>query len=88
MFDGYLMACNYYPKGNVENEPVFIKGPICSKCSPERSFCSKTFLALCGHGNFINFSLFFNSVFKINFDLFMLQMIQGLKGQLMLIQNH
>lgn len=50
MYDGYLVVCNYHPKGNLINEPVFKIGPTCSKCSQDRSSCSKLFHGLCGKG--------------------------------------
>ena len=34
----HYLVCNYYPNGNVINDPVYIRGEACSKC-PEGTVC-------------------------------------------------
>lgn len=50
MFDGYVMVCNYSPKGNIIGEPVYKVGEPCTDCTLDRPFCSRTFDGLCGKG--------------------------------------
>lgn len=51
MNDGYMMACNYHPKGNIKGEPVYKTGRPCTDCSLDRPSCSRIFKGLCGIGN-------------------------------------
>lgn len=63
MDDGYMMACNYHPKGNIKGEPVYRTGRPCTDCSLDRPSCSRIFKGLCGIGDdllncvFIDFNI-------------------------------
>lgn len=50
---GYVMACNYYPKGNIVGEPVNKLGGPCTSCDVDRASCSGIFKGLCGLGNYL-----------------------------------
>lgn len=51
MFNGFMMVCNYSPRGNIENEPVFKRGRDCTDCQLDRATCSRLFTGLCGLDN-------------------------------------
>lgn len=47
---GYVMACNYYPRGNLVGRPVNKLGESCTNCDDDRASCSRIFTGLCGLG--------------------------------------
>lgn len=55
---GYVMACNYSPKGNVVGKPVNRLGDPCTHCELDRPSCSGIFRGLCGLGNLLPVAVF------------------------------
>lgn len=53
MFDGYMMVCNYSPKGNIDGDNIFEMGDPCSDCPGTSASCSRIFRGLCGIGKLV-----------------------------------
>lgn len=54
VFDGFIMVCNYHPKGNIPNQHGMNFGTPCSTCSMDRPTCSRIYKSLCGIGQCLN----------------------------------